>query len=424
MSAITVDNDLVHYEVLGRGRPVILLHDWLGSWRYWVPAMQQLSMKYRAYALDLWGFGDSGRDASHYHFDAQVTLLGQFMEKLGINKAALVGHGLGAAVVVRYATQNPDRVPRLMAISPPLFRMAPASQSLTTNLPSAKSLPPAAAARPPALPSGSVEVKPAPGTPTSADPKTAAQPASVTTDKPGGDSRPGAAMLSEAETIPKLPDDMKARLQAALDKRAQALGEQLLSESTPKPPHLAAQPPTDRPATEVVTKSPSPPLLESLPSVPAMPKLDYVTTGEAQRANPLKDHLGTLDWGDLLKKHVDPGPDLDKLKVEVDKADMIALKMSVESFGDVDTLREMQRLAMACVAVYGAGDTFLPPPNKEMLALLAEASRPFHAVAMAGVKHFPMLENIAGFSRLLLDFLEATDITKLGIKETWERRVR
>ena len=46
MSALTLDGDLVHYEVLGRGgRPVILLHGWIGSWRYWIPVMQQLYFK-------------------------------------------------------------------------------------------------------------------------------------------------------------------------------------------------------------------------------------------------------------------------------------------------------------------------------------------------------------------------------------------
>jgi pimeloyl-ACP methyl ester carboxylesterase len=133
MSAITIEDDLVHYEVLGRGRPVILLHSWLGSWRYWVPAMQQLSMKYRTYALDLWGFGDSGRDTRRYDFRSQVKLLDQFMEKLGITKAALIGHGLGASISVRYALENADRVPRLMTVSPPLFRMAPTSSPLTFN---------------------------------------------------------------------------------------------------------------------------------------------------------------------------------------------------------------------------------------------------------------------------------------------------
>jgi len=111
MSAITIENDLVHYEVLGRGRPVIFIHGWLGSWRYWVPTMQQLSMKYRTYALDLWGFGDSGKENTKYGLKDQVKLLYDFMDKLGIGKAALVGHSLGAGIALRFAAQYPDRAP-------------------------------------------------------------------------------------------------------------------------------------------------------------------------------------------------------------------------------------------------------------------------------------------------------------------------
>ncbi|HET9433568.1 MAG TPA: alpha/beta fold hydrolase, partial [Chitinophagaceae bacterium] len=59
MSALIIDGDVVHYEAFGRGKPVLFIHGWLGSWRYWVPTMQAISDKYRAYALDLWGFGDS-----------------------------------------------------------------------------------------------------------------------------------------------------------------------------------------------------------------------------------------------------------------------------------------------------------------------------------------------------------------------------
>ncbi len=133
MSAITLENDLVHYEVLGRGRPVIFVHGWLGSWRYWVPAMQQLSAKYRTYALDLWGFGDSGRNAKNYDFKDQVELLHEFMEKLGITKAALVGHSLGAAICLRYASLYPDRAPRLALISAPLFDLGGLDDALTVD---------------------------------------------------------------------------------------------------------------------------------------------------------------------------------------------------------------------------------------------------------------------------------------------------
>ena len=61
MSAIVIENSLVHYEVIGRGKPIIFLHGWLGSWRYWMGTMEALARRYRCYALDFWGFGDSDK---------------------------------------------------------------------------------------------------------------------------------------------------------------------------------------------------------------------------------------------------------------------------------------------------------------------------------------------------------------------------
>ncbi|NDJ86110.1 MAG: alpha/beta hydrolase [Chloroflexi bacterium] len=123
MSAITINGDLVHYEVLGRGKPIILLHSWLGSWRYWIPAMQQLSVKYRTYAVDFWGFGDSGHNTYYYDIDGQVELLHKFLERMGIPKAVFIGHGLGAAVTAFFAVRPESRgiVHRQMVIAPPLF---------------------------------------------------------------------------------------------------------------------------------------------------------------------------------------------------------------------------------------------------------------------------------------------------------------
>ncbi len=43
MSVIFIDGQLAHYEVIGRGTPVLFLHGWVGSWRYWVPTMQVVS---------------------------------------------------------------------------------------------------------------------------------------------------------------------------------------------------------------------------------------------------------------------------------------------------------------------------------------------------------------------------------------------
>jgi pimeloyl-ACP methyl ester carboxylesterase len=61
MSAVLLDGRTVHYEVIGRGRPIIFLHGWVGSWRYWIPAMLAAFTDFLANALDLWGFGDTAR---------------------------------------------------------------------------------------------------------------------------------------------------------------------------------------------------------------------------------------------------------------------------------------------------------------------------------------------------------------------------
>ena len=350
MSAITVDNDLVHYEVLGRGRPVILLHGWLGSWRYWIPTMQQLSMKYRTYALDLWGFGDSGKDISRYGFDSHVALLREFMEKLGISKAALVGHDLGAAVAVRFALQESDRVPRLMLVAPPLFRM----DLPVTTLPKLAKLP---------------EAKPI-------------------------------ASQSEADTIPLRSEEMQARIREALDKRAQELGEKHLSS-------VAGL----RSASEAGA------VAEQANAAMAAQK-----AGPA--ANPLRDYLESLNPVELLEKHVVAGGDQEKLKVEARKADLKALEKSVDSFAAVDTLRDLIKLTMPSLAVYGAADTFLPLPDDAMLREMRDGRETLHVIGMEGPRHFPMLENIDKFSRLVMDFLEAPNVRDLSIKEKWERRVR
>ena len=120
MSAIILEEDIVHYEVLGRGRPIIFLHGWVGSWRYWIPSMQAASVNYRAYAVDMWGFGDSAKNTSRYLLSQQMNLIKSFLNKLGIGKVAIVGHGLGAIVALLFAEENPQYVDRIMAVGVPL----------------------------------------------------------------------------------------------------------------------------------------------------------------------------------------------------------------------------------------------------------------------------------------------------------------
>ncbi len=120
MSGILVHGNLIHYEIFGRGKPVIFIHGWLGSWRYWVPVMDDLSREFRTYALDLWGFGDSDKSKERYNLDRYTDLILSFMDELGIWQAPVVGHTLGAAIAAKLAAQQPDRVSKVMAVGLPL----------------------------------------------------------------------------------------------------------------------------------------------------------------------------------------------------------------------------------------------------------------------------------------------------------------
>lgn len=121
MSALVLEGGVVHYEYFGRGRPLIFIHGWLGSWRYWVPAMDALSDEFRVYAFDLWGFGDSDKSRKEYSVDSYVDLLNSFIEELGVfGPIPLVGHALGATIAISFALQHPEMIDRVMAVSLPL----------------------------------------------------------------------------------------------------------------------------------------------------------------------------------------------------------------------------------------------------------------------------------------------------------------
>jgi pimeloyl-ACP methyl ester carboxylesterase len=120
VSSITTDQGIVHYEVYGRGRPVILLHGWLGSWGLWQETMAYLGRYYRTYALDFWGFGESGKKRETYAVHDFVSLVDQFMSQLGIAKAPLVGHSMGGTVSLSMAIKYPERVSKVVVIGSPI----------------------------------------------------------------------------------------------------------------------------------------------------------------------------------------------------------------------------------------------------------------------------------------------------------------
>jgi pimeloyl-ACP methyl ester carboxylesterase len=120
MSIVVIDNQVVHYEVFGRGRPVVFLHGWLGSWRYWFPTMEVVSDHFRTYSFDFWGFGDSRRRDTQISIKDYSDQVVRFLDELGIEKAILVGHSMGGMVALKAAITHPERITQVATVGAPI----------------------------------------------------------------------------------------------------------------------------------------------------------------------------------------------------------------------------------------------------------------------------------------------------------------
>lgn len=120
MPTLVTDQGNIHYETLGRGRPVLLLHGWLGSWALWRRTLEELSNEFRFYALDHLGFGESRDRAQRFTVDQYTASVSQFMDRQGIQKAALVGHSMGGTVSLAVAAARPDQVVKVCVIGSPI----------------------------------------------------------------------------------------------------------------------------------------------------------------------------------------------------------------------------------------------------------------------------------------------------------------
>lgn len=119
----------VHYrdEGLRDGPPLILIHGLLSSLHTWDGWTRQLGQQYRVIRLDLPGFGLTGpwiRRDSPYTRDALVGFLREFLDQLKVDKCVLAGHSLGGWIAWEFACAYPDRVGKLILVSPAGYDLA------------------------------------------------------------------------------------------------------------------------------------------------------------------------------------------------------------------------------------------------------------------------------------------------------------
>lgn len=97
-------NDGIRLNVLeaGQGRPLVLVHGWSQTAAQFRHQLTGLSDRYRTVAIDLRGHGDSDKPEHGYRVPRLAKDLHDALEVLGIENAAIVGHGMGCSVLWCY----------------------------------------------------------------------------------------------------------------------------------------------------------------------------------------------------------------------------------------------------------------------------------------------------------------------------------
>ena len=101
---------------------LILLHGFGASLQTWDAWAGRLEAHYRVIRYDLPGFGLTGTDPTGDYTDARgVRVLLALMDQMRIGRATLIGNSLGGKIAWNFALDHPDRVDRLVLISPDGF---------------------------------------------------------------------------------------------------------------------------------------------------------------------------------------------------------------------------------------------------------------------------------------------------------------
>lgn len=129
--SVGIENSLhinLHYEDLGVGKPVVLIHGWPQSGASWEKQTAALlEAGYRVITYDRRGFGKSTQPSTGYEYDMLVHDLDKVLTKLDLHDVTLVGFSMGGGEVARYLGKyGSERISKAVFIAaiPPYLQNA------------------------------------------------------------------------------------------------------------------------------------------------------------------------------------------------------------------------------------------------------------------------------------------------------------
>lgn len=101
---------MLHYEIIGKGAPVVLLHGYLENMKMWASFKDEISKSHQIILLDLPGHGQSKNLAEVHTMELMAEAVHQTLTELGVGNPVFVGHSMGGYVTLAYADLFPDQI--------------------------------------------------------------------------------------------------------------------------------------------------------------------------------------------------------------------------------------------------------------------------------------------------------------------------
>jgi pimeloyl-ACP methyl ester carboxylesterase len=107
----TADGVNLYYEEAGAGTAVVFVHEFAGDYRTWEPQMRYFARSHRCVTYSQRGYSPSDvpNDADSYGQDFARSDVIAVLDGLGIDKAHVVGHSMGAYTALHVGIRDPRR---------------------------------------------------------------------------------------------------------------------------------------------------------------------------------------------------------------------------------------------------------------------------------------------------------------------------
>lgn len=109
-----MNNQILHSNIEGEGKPILILHGFLGMSDNWKSIALAMSKKgFQVHALDLRNHGRSFH-SEDFTYQALANDVLTYCKAHQLSKVDMIGHSMGGKTAMLFACQNPDLVNKLI----------------------------------------------------------------------------------------------------------------------------------------------------------------------------------------------------------------------------------------------------------------------------------------------------------------------